>query len=477
MRWYFPSKYNMQDFRIDEYFEMQAERFAEREPHRSMPALQEMLEKVSQHREELRAFFEKVDAPTLGNNPTLRDLYGMLQLVEPNSGWAFDSSFVRQEDRVSTLQAVGASATAGADNERDFYRLWELLKERLGPEEALRLAPRLTRARSAEEVRELLLEQAQKLNVVLPMDMLVLFEEGGGAELPQTASASSSRVSAVSTSEDEDAEAPHDQAPALPYHGEWKFGLSRHPIIISHDTGDGLQLRFTDRKGAAILGELLVQEEGHLEGALFYAETGSKFGDVHLSLNAETDQLDISLQAEGTDMPMVQQAHRLPAKLAESQAAMEVTAGVGAGPAADAAAEGHAGSASELETSRDSAADPPSMQVVARRRSLVPYLMRPGASGPSANDRAKGKQDAEKDLVKLRSRGARPMREYLARRHRFIDPMYRRRRLKWLERQMGGKNGEREVKFNSHYMVHPDDAKEWPSNKASPTVMYPSPYH
>merc|ERR1719456_1006631 len=37
VNWYFPSKYNLQDFRVDEYFEMQAERFAPREPHRCIP--------------------------------------------------------------------------------------------------------------------------------------------------------------------------------------------------------------------------------------------------------------------------------------------------------------------------------------------------------------------------------------------------------------------------------------------------------
>merc|ERR1719439_412315 len=69
MRWYFPSKFSFQDFRVDEYFEMQAERSAPRAPHRSMAALNATAQMVSKHREELRQFFRRLDEETFLNNP------------------------------------------------------------------------------------------------------------------------------------------------------------------------------------------------------------------------------------------------------------------------------------------------------------------------------------------------------------------------------------------------------------------------
>merc|ERR550534_697459 len=59
-------------------------------------------------------------------------------------------------------------------------------------------------------------------------------------------------------------------------------------------------------------------------------------------------------------------------------------------------------------------------------------------------------------------------------RNRFIDPMYRRRRLKYLERMQKGKNKDKEVKYNTYYMKHPDVHPMWPTNKGSVTVQWPS---
>lgn len=69
------------------------------------------------------------------------------------------------------------------------------------------------------------------------------------------------------------------------------------------------------------------------------------------------------------------------------------------------------------------------------------------------------------------------LQSYMARRHRFIDPMFRRRRLKWLERQSAGSNKEWNVKHRlPFYGTHPDDQKQWPTNKAGLHVTWPSPY-
>lgn len=67
---------------------------------------------------------------------------------------------------------------------------------------------------------------------------------------------------------------------------------------------------------------------------------------------------------------------------------------------------------------------------------------------------------------------------YTSRRHRFIDPMFRRRRLKWLERQAAGLNNETNIKLRaSFYGPHPDEQEEWPTNKGGLHKKWPSPYN
>jgi len=99
-----------------------------------------------------------------------------------------------------------------------------------------------------------------------------------------------------------------------------------------------------------------------------------------------------------------------------------------------------------------------------------PKRLVPGGSEGAVSQ---AKEVAEKELAT----GEANVRRFMGTRHRFIDPMFRRRRLKWLERQMTDKNKEKEVKFNNYYATHPDKAKEFPTNKGSVTVVWPSPYH
>lgn len=59
-------------------------------------------------------------------------------------------------------------------------------------------------------------------------------------------------------------------------------------------------------------------------------------------------------------------------------------------------------------------------------------------------------------------------------RHRFVDPLFRRRRLKWMERFLAGMNNPKEIKLNRHYTRHPDQQPHWPSNLGSVTVRWPN---
>ena len=59
-------------------------------------------------------------------------------------------------------------------------------------------------------------------------------------------------------------------------------------------------------------------------------------------------------------------------------------------------------------------------------------------------------------------------------RHRFVDPLFRRRRLKWMERVLAGMNNKKEIRLNRHYTRHPDEQKKWPTNLGSVTVKWPN---
>ncbi|CAD7937320.1 unnamed protein product [Amoebophrya sp. A120] len=60
-------------------------------------------------------------------------------------------------------------------------------------------------------------------------------------------------------------------------------------------------------------------------------------------------------------------------------------------------------------------------------------------------------------------------------RHRFVDPMYRRRRLKWLERFCRGLHRKKEKQYNPYYLTHPDEKPVWPDNLGSVTIRWPNP--
>mmetsp|Transcript_5646 Transcript_5646/g.14108 ORF Transcript_5646/g.14108 Transcript_5646/m.14108 type:complete len:233 (+) Transcript_5646:320-1018(+) len=57
---------------------------------------------------------------------------------------------------------------------------------------------------------------------------------------------------------------------------------------------------------------------------------------------------------------------------------------------------------------------------------------------------------------------------------RFVDPMFRRRRVKWLERFSKGVHRKKEKQYNAYYLTHPDEKPVWPDNYGSVTVRWPN---
>lgn len=58
--------------------------------------------------------------------------------------------------------------------------------------------------------------------------------------------------------------------------------------------------------------------------------------------------------------------------------------------------------------------------------------------------------------------------------YRFVCPLYRRRRLKWLQRKVCGRHKEKELKYAPYYVDHPDQKEVFPDNKGSVTIKWPN---
>jgi len=520
MRWYFPSKYNYQDFRIDEYFEMQSERFDERETHPCIKTMEQMIEKVISRREELRSFFGALDEPTFLDSPSLQDLYGLFRLVYEDRALTFDppEHFFREHtplfgQRPPFRVVLGAEAVASAEGpaDRELVALLNAVKERLSAEDALALEARVSRVPDAEALRALLLEMREHLGVAPNvMDATVGFEpRAADTRAPTDPTPNVVDTTAVFEPHEADvqelmaeeevavAAASPTPPPEWGLLGEWQIEGMKFPLVISRPEEGGLFLRHTTRRSLEVQGSATLQGEW-FEGELKFVETDAPYTRVRMRVGDEPKSMRLSFLLDGESEWIDVATQLVAGPTLEEQQPVEV-----AEPAEESAKVPDATAAAPRETSVAPAAAAPlatlrSSGFTARgpleRQVLTGVVVRPEFGG-SAGQRKKAKSKAEADLEELRRSDAAtelaafklraPAAEaqwtaaktYLARRHRFIDPMFRRRRFKWLERQMASKNKEREVKFNSYFATHPDDHKVWPSNKGSVTVVFPSPYH
>lgn len=448
MRWYFPSKYNFPDFRIDEYFEMQAERFTERTPHSCMSKLRKTMKRASTHREALRLFFKGLDEATFLSNPTLQDLHSLFRFVDPDSVLTFaPMQDIFREHPPLGWEAPPFQAKVNGLWPRDLYILWQMLKDRLGPKATISLQPAITRAEAVGKVREIVLKEIKRINAVLSLeDTLVLCEEED-----QRPVEFASRTGSF-------AEVGAPEKAMSPLIGPWQLEGGKGRLIISKES-DTFRLQYDLARNVEIRGMLAMQDDW-AEADLVKGD--SPYGRVCLQLGKGTSTLNMKLKMHNHETWGMLAAHR-PADFVPSTKP----------------------EAADLGTAQSEANRAGIGVLAARgrrpaRRLLASYLaQRPSGRGPGRAGRVDGAPLAAPEGAKGPSSAPLPdpLRGYLCKRHRFVDPMFRRRRLKWLERQMAEKNKDREVKFNLYYTVHPDDRREWPTNKGSVTVQWPSPYH
>lgn len=175
MNWYFPSKYALSDFRLDEYFEMQDERFSPRQPHSSMQRLLEMQAKVSANREGLYTFFQKLDERTFLENPSLQDLYGLFRLVDSRPALNFSPPESVFRDHATMFgKAPSANATS-----KHLYAVLSILKEKLSGSDYINLKGEIARQVSMEDIEKILEETCEKHNVTFDLKSPGVIIESG----------------------------------------------------------------------------------------------------------------------------------------------------------------------------------------------------------------------------------------------------------------------------------------------------------
>ena len=77
LQWYFPSKYGLMDFRVDDYFQMQAERFQKRQPAEWVSKFRETVNEVSANEEKVAAFLKSVNIQDYQTTTGIQDLHSL----------------------------------------------------------------------------------------------------------------------------------------------------------------------------------------------------------------------------------------------------------------------------------------------------------------------------------------------------------------------------------------------------------------
>jgi len=127
LKYYFPAKQLLPDFRIDEYYRMQAKRFSPREP---SPVIQELSRTVDLCNSKLSSVYNllsKVDKETLEGNPTLQDLYGLYSTLSDKYPFNFEmdprmyqpTGFTWSSSQVQSLKVAAAVSESDTPLEQE----------------------------------------------------------------------------------------------------------------------------------------------------------------------------------------------------------------------------------------------------------------------------------------------------------------------------------------------------------------------
>ncbi|EER10700.1 hypothetical protein Pmar_PMAR000743 [Perkinsus marinus ATCC 50983] len=181
--WYFPSKYNVPEFKVGDYFEMQAERY-HRKKHPAMDQFDKVMHRVYKHKDRIRAFLSQLDEESFRKEPAFQDLHAMYRLMDSESPLSFQvpERIYRETPPMFGPGYVpgGSGSTEAAEVDLENGRLFEkatdelmflmsLLKDNLGNLDYEKIDRRITmHASTPAEARSMAMDALREHEIPIP---------------------------------------------------------------------------------------------------------------------------------------------------------------------------------------------------------------------------------------------------------------------------------------------------------------------
>ncbi|KAF4655623.1 hypothetical protein FOL46_008185 [Perkinsus olseni] len=413
--WYFPSKYNVPEFKVGDYFEMQAERYRKK-THPAMAQFDKVTNRVYRDKDRIRAFLSRLDEESFRKEPAFQDLYAMYRLMDPKSPLSFQvpERIYRETPPMfgPGYPPTGSEEPGAERTESDEGRLFEkstdelmflmsLLKDNLGNLDYEKVDRRITmHASTPAEARAMAMDALREHEIPIPWsgaaDVNLDFDE--------TEVASETGLDIV----DE--------------------GSSVRSLLEE----DNLEATAGMEALGGLTEEDIYRESGYDVAAAAAAEEGEEREVNEFDLPS-TGGFDAELTTVDDDGPV-----RAPSGPVRTLKHVRLTMSFGN---------------SDFSLKRLKSRNAAYQQRRKHARSRFKEIMNPS------------NRDLEPPIP-------RRQRLFMEHRHRFVDPLFRRRRLKYMERLTTGKTKPKEKKYHGYYIVHPDNKKRWPSNLGSSYSTY-----
>ncbi|CDI79902.1 hypothetical protein, conserved [Eimeria acervulina] len=129
LNYYWPSKYDIPSFHLDQYLQMQALRYAPKKTHPSLVSLSGLMRLLATKKNIICRLLQQLDAELLKENPTLQDLHALYRSLfpdDPLSGVAPQDKTWRWTDKMKPQTLLGLlelSAKLRGTTQTEFNRI------------------------------------------------------------------------------------------------------------------------------------------------------------------------------------------------------------------------------------------------------------------------------------------------------------------------------------------------------------------
>ncbi|CEM08865.1 unnamed protein product [Vitrella brassicaformis CCMP3155] len=435
-RWYYPARFLLLNFHVEHYFQMQAQRFAPTAAHPSMAYLSKCLDEVCRKRDAIRELFGQMDEKTFSNNPSLQDLYSLYRTLQSDNPLPFEPDPRLWRDNGFNWYNMSTHTP------EDASKALTLL------ESSYREDP--SHSNWAQDLRSLKEAPSPAHLSSLIQDKLGQRHQRATADNGSSDRRLGARLMKAKTGFD----VSYTQ-------------LTDKPIV---DARQRWRMR-DDREKEVRMSK--AREERREERAALAAAEARKTTTPSAGGKEGRYQLPTTTTGPAAPEGIVTQEDEEQEAVdeAEPEAAMDPEAlsqGVQEGER-----EGGTLGEGEGEEHPPTTPEGPSKSGAEAQWEVMMRLV-------DDKDLANQQRVIDERRHELESALGRDprLRAYYKTRHRFFEPLFRRRRIAYLDKLSRGRiKHEKEKKYHRYMEDHPDEAEVWPHNKGSITVPWPSPFN